>query len=110
MRGDPVHSHVPYHQARTARLTFKVGLCEVDRPMPNEIDLSEFRDSGRRLVDLLADLLARVEETPLFPEVEPRVVDALFDEPLPRDPAPLADVVRTLEEKLLPYCVHVNHP
>lgn len=74
------------------------------------IDLSEFREFGHRIVDLLADLLSRVEERPLFPDVEPGRLNEMFDEPLPQEPAPLADVIRTLEEKLLPYCTQVNHP
>ena len=74
------------------------------------MDMSEFRRVGHRLVDLLADHLAAVEQRPLFPTVEPARLNALFDEPLPEEGRPLDAVVDELEEKLLPYCTQVNHP
>ena len=75
---------------------------------PNE--LSEFRAAGHRLVDLLADTLESVEGGALFPDVTPGEVERLFDEPLPREGRPMDQVLADLEHKLLPYCVHVNHP
>ena len=77
---------------------------------PKPPDIAEFRASGHHTIDLLADLLESVEEKPLFPAVEPKFLRELFDEPMPEGPTPLAEVVKTLEEKLLPYCTHVNHP
>ena len=74
------------------------------------MDMREFRDTGHRLIDLLADHLESVEERPLFPDVEPRALYDAFSEPLPHDPTPLEDVVDILEEKLLPYTAQVNHP
>jgi len=74
------------------------------------MDLREFRDSGHRIVDLLAEHLEHVEERPLFPDVEPKEMSALFDEPLPQEPEPLATLIDELERKLLPYCTQVNHP
>jgi len=74
------------------------------------LDMREFRDIGHRLVDLLADRLEHVEEGRLFPDVTPRFLHDAFDEPLPNEPTPLAEVVGQLERKLLPYCTQVNHP
>jgi glutamate/tyrosine decarboxylase-like PLP-dependent enzyme len=74
------------------------------------MDIREFREIGHRVVDLLAAYLERVEETPLFPDVEPRFLEAAFDEPLPQEPAPLGAVLDEVERKLLPYCTQVNHP
>ncbi|MBI3447394.1 MAG: aminotransferase class I/II-fold pyridoxal phosphate-dependent enzyme [Acidobacteria bacterium] len=72
--------------------------------------MREFRDAGHRVVDRMADLLQEIEGAPLFTKIEPRALHALFDEPLPQGPTPLADLIGELESKLLPYCAHVNHP
>lgn len=76
----------------------------------NAMDASEFREAGHRLVDRIADLFEAVEEQPLFPKIEPRALQALFDEPLPEGPTALGTLLDDLERRLLPYCTHVNHP
>lgn len=70
----------------------------------------EFRKSGHKLIDYITDYLERVENKPLFKDVEPSFLNGLFDEAIPSDPQSLEAIQKTLEEKLLPYCTHVNHP
>jgi glutamate/tyrosine decarboxylase-like PLP-dependent enzyme len=74
------------------------------------MDAREFREVGHRVVDLLSEYLEHIEEKPVFPNVEPRVLNELFAEGLPQDPSPAETVLKELEEKLLPYCTHVGHP
>ena len=74
------------------------------------MDANEFRTFGHRIVDYLADYLDHIEDRPLFPDVDPAYLAALFDEPMPQDGTPVEDVMSALEEKLFPYCSHVNHP
>ena len=74
------------------------------------MNVNEFREIGHRVVDLIAEYLENIEDRPLFPDVTPKHLEKLFAEPLPQDPTPAADVVQELEEKLLPFCTHVNHP
>jgi len=62
------------------------------------------------MVDLLTAYFEHIEEKPVFPDVEPRHLQQLFDEPLPEDPTPPEAVLCEIEEKLLPYCTHVGHP
>lgn len=59
---------------------------------------------------MLAEYLEHIEERPVFPNVEPSTLAKLFAEPLPESPMPAEDVLKELEEKLLPYCTHVGHP
>ena len=62
-------------------------------------EAAEFRETGHRVIDLLADYLETVETRPLFPEVDPRVLEALFDEPPPTDPLPAGEVLDEIEQK-----------
>jgi glutamate/tyrosine decarboxylase-like PLP-dependent enzyme len=74
------------------------------------MSIREFREAGHRIVDHLADYLERVEDERLFPEIDPATLNALFDEPLPREASSLHSVLLELNEKVLPYCTQVNHP
>jgi aromatic-L-amino-acid decarboxylase len=74
------------------------------------MDYKEFRSAGHYLIDYIADYLETVKDKPLFPNIEPAILYKLFDEPVPNQPQPIKQVQKLLEEKLLPYCTHVNHP
>jgi len=70
----------------------------------------EFRKAGHYLVDYIASYLQNVEDKPLFPDVEPSFLNELFDESLPDKPISLKAIQQLLEQKLIPYSTHVNHP
>jgi aromatic-L-amino-acid/L-tryptophan decarboxylase len=74
------------------------------------MDANEFRDMGHKVVDLLAEYLQHIDEKRVFPDVEPRTVNALFTDSLPEQPTPPDQVLAELKEKLFPYCTHVGHP
>ena len=75
------------------------------------MDTREFRDAGHRMIDWIAEYLDSIEGRALFPKgAEPRAIEALFDEPLPQEGAPLATLMGDLDRKLIPNCCHVNHP
>jgi glutamate/tyrosine decarboxylase-like PLP-dependent enzyme len=71
---------------------------------------AEFRDAGHHIVDILADYLSGIEDRRVFPDVEPRKLYEMFDEPLPEDPEPPEDVIDEVTRKVLPYSTHVGHP
>jgi len=74
------------------------------------MDTQEFRRTGHQIIDLLADYFDQVGDKPLFPDVSPAHLQHIFDEPPPQAGESMDEVMRELEEKLLPYCSHVNHP
>ncbi len=74
------------------------------------IDIREIRDIGHRVVDLLADYLEGVEDQPVLPDIDPRFLKEVFAEPLPEKPTSADELIGEIEDKLLPYCTHVNHP
>ena len=74
------------------------------------MDGKEFRDLGHQVVDLLAEYFDHIGEKRVFPDVEPRVVNALFADPLPQESSSPETVLAEIESKLLPYCTHVGHP
>ena len=74
------------------------------------MDMKEFRETGHQMIDWIADYLESVENQPLFPRIEPRDLNRLFNEEIPENPESADAVLSELKEKLLPYCTHVNHP
>jgi aromatic-L-amino-acid decarboxylase len=74
------------------------------------MDTLEFREIGHTMIDMIAEYLEHIEDQALFPEVTPQHLDELFSEPLPQEPTTAEDVLLQIQEKLLPYCCHVNHP
>jgi len=76
----------------------------------NYMDAKEFSSLGHQVVDLLAEYLDHIDGKLVFPDAEPRTVNQLFTEPLPRDPSSPESVLDELKDKLLPYCTNVGHP
>src|SRR4029077_12845126 len=74
------------------------------------MNYDEFRNAGHNLVDYIADYLQNVSKKPLFNPVEASFLYDLFDEKIPDDPQSLEAIQKLLEEKLIPYSTHVNHP
>ena len=74
------------------------------------MEIEEFRNTGHKIIDLLADYLENIEDKSLFPDVAPKYLEEIFNEPIPEDPGAIEKIIDELKEKLLPYCTHVNHP
>ena len=74
------------------------------------MEYTEFREAGHNLIDYIADYLQQVPGKPLFADAAPSFLNELFEEPIPNNPQSLESIQKILEEKLIPYCTHVNHP
>jgi aromatic-L-amino-acid decarboxylase len=73
-------------------------------------DITEFREFGHQLVDRIAAYFDDLEDTALFPDIDPAKLNEMFSEAVPSNEMPAADMMGELEQKLLPYCTHVSHP
>jgi aromatic-L-amino-acid decarboxylase len=73
------------------------------------MDTNEFRRLGHAIVDQLTEYFETVDERPVFPDIDPGALDALFDEPVPRTGEEGERVLAELDEKLYPYCTHTGN-
>lgn len=72
--------------------------------------MSDFRKDGHAAIDWAADYLERVGELPVLAQVAPGDIRAALPTHAPDDPEPFADVLRDLDEVLLPGVTHWQHP
>ncbi len=69
-----------------------------------------FREDGQATLDWVARYLERVGELPVLPDIEPGDLTARLPPSAPDEPELFADVLRDLDEVLLPAVTHWNHP
>ncbi len=69
-----------------------------------------FREDGRAAVDWAADYLERVAELPVLAQVAPGEIRAKLPDSPPDRAEPFANVLRDLDEILLPGVTHWQHP
>jgi aromatic-L-amino-acid decarboxylase len=69
-----------------------------------------FRDDGRAAVDWVADYLERVREFPVLARVQPGEIAARLPAEPPEHGEPFADVLRDLDEVLMPGVTHWQSP
>ncbi|MEM6705779.1 MAG: pyridoxal-dependent decarboxylase [Acidobacteriota bacterium] len=70
----------------------------------------EFRRWGHALIDWVADYRERVSDLPVVSQVGPGTVTGAVPAEPPEQPEDFADVVRDLDEIVLPAMTHWNHP
>jgi aromatic-L-amino-acid decarboxylase len=72
--------------------------------------LTDLRSDGGAALDWAARYLERVGELPVLAQVSPGQIRARLPASPPEDPEPFADVLRDLDEVLLPGVTHWQHP
>jgi aromatic-L-amino-acid/L-tryptophan decarboxylase len=72
--------------------------------------LSSFREDGAAAVDWVASYLERVGSLPVLAQVAPGAIRDALPSCAPEEGEPFADVLRDLDEVLLPGVTHWQHP
>jgi aromatic-L-amino-acid decarboxylase len=72
--------------------------------------MSGFRDDAAATAEWVARYLEGVRELPVLAQVEPGAIRAALPTAPPEQAEPFADVLRDLDEVLLPGITHWNHP
>jgi aromatic-L-amino-acid decarboxylase len=82
----------------------------MDPALPPAFDPERFRREARAVVDWIADYWGRVGTLPVASRVAPGWVRSRLPPRAPEDPEPLADVLRDLDDTILPGLTHWQHP
>src|SRR6476469_3821322 len=70
----------------------------------------EFREYGRQVVDWIADYYERIESFPVLSPATPGSIRATLPDAPPERGAPFNDVLRDMDEIVLPGITHWQHP
>jgi aromatic-L-amino-acid decarboxylase len=74
------------------------------------MDPETFRRAAHRVVDLMADYLARIEDYPVLPPIEPGSLRSLFPAAPPEGPADLNEILADYRALIEPNATHWGHP
>ena len=72
--------------------------------------MTDLRSDGAAALEWAARYLERVSELPVLPAVAPGEIRARLPSAPPEDPEPFSDVLRDLDEVLMPGITHWQHP
>lgn len=75
-----------------------------------DMSTREFRAAAHRVADMLADYLARVEQYPVVPRIQPGHVRELLPVAPPESPEPLDRILDDYRGLIEPNTTHWNHP
>jgi aromatic-L-amino-acid/L-tryptophan decarboxylase len=70
----------------------------------------EFREYGRQVVDWIADYYGKIDGFPVLAQVAPGEVRAALPAAPPERGAPFADVLRDVDQVIVPGITHWQHP
>jgi L-2,4-diaminobutyrate decarboxylase len=81
-------------------------------PLLAPLDADQSRETAGLFVDLIANYLSETAagEGPVSTRQTPEQLAARFNEPLPRDGRPMADVISRLEREVMPEVTRLTHP
>jgi len=70
----------------------------------------EFRHYGKQVIDWIADYYEQVEKFPVLPDIEPGAIRAKLPDHAPQTGEPFADVLRDVNDIILPGITHWQSP
>lgn len=70
----------------------------------------EFRTEGKKIIDWIADYYENIERYPVLSQVKPGEIKAALPESAPQKGEPIEQMMRDLEEKIMPGITHWQSP
>lgn len=77
---------------------------------PFRMDSTEFRQRGKEMVDYIANYLDTIEERRVTPAIEPGYLRGLMPSEAPQKPEQWDDIMKDVEDKIMPGVTHWQHP
>ncbi|XP_029445586.1 aromatic-L-amino-acid decarboxylase [Rhinatrema bivittatum] len=74
------------------------------------MDSTEFRKTGKEMVDYIADYIEKIEEREVYPDVEPGYLRPLIPDSAPVEPEKFEDVMKDVERVIMPGVTHWHSP
>lgn len=74
------------------------------------MDSTEFRQRGKEMVDYIANYLDTIEERRVTPAIEPGYLRGLMPSEAPQKPEQWDDIMKDVEDKIMPGVTHWQHP
>ncbi len=75
-----------------------------------DMPIEEFRKFGHQLIDWIADYLKNIESYPVLPNIKPGDIKAMLPKEPPLAGEPMEEILKDVEQKILPGITHWNHP
>lgn len=66
------------------------------------MDAAEFRRRGKEMVDYMADYLEKIEERPVYPDLEPGYLRHLIPTEAPLEPEGFEEIMQDVERVIMP--------
>ncbi|MDB4583070.1 pyridoxal-dependent decarboxylase [Draconibacterium sp.] len=70
----------------------------------------QFRKEGKKIIDWIADYYENIEKYPVLAQVKPGEIKASLPESAPQNSEPIDEMIRDLEEKIMPGITHWQSP
>ncbi|XP_037532334.1 aromatic-L-amino-acid decarboxylase [Nematolebias whitei] len=74
------------------------------------MDAAEFRRRGKEMVDYMADYLEKIEERPVYPDLEPGYLRHLIPTEAPLEPERFEEIMQDVERVIMPGVTHWHSP
>lgn len=75
-----------------------------------DLNSKEFKELGYKVVDMIADYYASINQIPVFPGNTSSQVEQVFNEALPEKPQHPADIIDEWKTKILPNTTNIGSP
>uniref|UniRef100_A0A8C6KXB2 Aromatic-L-amino-acid decarboxylase n=1 Tax=Nothobranchius furzeri TaxID=105023 RepID=A0A8C6KXB2_NOTFU len=72
--------------------------------------IAEYHNQGKEMVDYVADYLEKIEERPVYPDLEPGYLRDLIPTEAPCEPESFEDLMQDVERVIMPGITHWHSP